>query len=131
MIQCNTKFARMGRKLISTLPEFEELRSGAARIVYLESDEEKTKDKKIVLGDCAKVAKRYAWCCPYDFMITVYTQNCAILNFDDDKYRILLRHELHHVGIDNDGDEPSFYIVPHDVEEFDEIIKECGLHWDR
>ena len=42
---------------------------------------------------------------------------------------MLIRHELHHVGIDFEGNENKYYIVPHDVEEFWEIINDNGLRW--
>ncbi len=48
-----------------------------------------------------------------DFFIVVYEPN--IEYFTDRQIEILLRHELHHVGIDFDGNENKYYIVPHDV----------------
>jgi len=36
-----------------------------------------------------------------------------------------MRHELKHIGI-KDG---RFFIVPHDVEDFSDIIEEHGMSW--
>ena len=49
--------------------------------------------------------------------------------FTDDQLRILLLHELMHVGIEKDGNEEKYRIVPHDVEEFKAIIERYGVDW--
>ena len=41
----------------------------------------------------------------------------------------LIRHELHHVGIEYTDTGPGYYVRPHDIEEFRVIIDECGLDW--
>lgn len=97
------------------------------RIAWLESFEEKKKVNKIVFADCRLVNDQYSWCCPYDFMITVYGPN--VIDFTPEQIEILLRHELMHIGIKQDGNTPNFYIVPHDVEEFYSIIDRFGLDW--
>ena len=38
------------------------------------------------------------------------------------------RWEFEYIGIDEKG---KAYKKAHDVEEFDDIIRECGLHWER
>ena len=50
-------------------------------------------------------------------------------DFTDKQLETLIRHELHHIGIDFSGNEIRYYIVPHDVEEFWDIINECGIDW--
>ena len=49
--------------------------------------------------------------------------------FTEEQLRILIRHELHHVGIEYTDLGLKYYIVPHDVEEFWEIIHDHGLEW--
>jgi hypothetical protein len=127
MMEHAREYRVIGRRLLRTLPEFEMLRDSGVRIAYLRSDEEKTKNRRIVFADCNRVNSRYAWCCPYDFFIVVYEPN--VRDFTERQKEILIRHELHHVGIDFDGSEAAWYIVPHDVEEFWDIINECGLDW--
>lgn len=110
------------------MPALQYIKDSAVRIAYLSSDEEKKKNYKVILGDCRKVNAQYEWCCKYDFMITLYEPNISQL--DDEQIEILLYHELQHVGIMNDGNEPKYYVVPHDIEEFWTIINTYGLTWD-
>lgn len=123
----NRKYRTIGQRLLRTLPEFSEIKESGVRIAYLSSDEEKKKNHRYIFAECCKVDKKYSWCCHYDFFIVVYEPN--IYYFSEKQIEILIRHELHHVGIDYSKDEIEFYVVPHDVEEFWEIINEHGLRW--
>jgi hypothetical protein len=49
--------------------------------------------------------------------------------FDEYQLSTLIRHELHHVGIAYTDNGISYFVRPHDVEEFWNIIRECGLDW--
>ena len=94
---------------------------------FVVSFKKKTKGKtKKVLGECKKTQDLYRLFCPYDFLIVIYDQNCVGLT--DDQMHTLIWHELLHIGIDEKG---KPYVKPHDVEEFDEIINECGLRWNK
>lgn len=89
-----------------------------------------TKEKKhgrtkLVLGECKKVSEIERVFCPYDFLIIIYEVNCAGLS--SDQMKILIWHELNHIGIDPKNGE--FFVKPHDVEEFDDIINAHGIHW--
>ena len=44
--------------------------------------------------------------------------------------KILILHELMHVGIIKDGNEESYFVRPHDIEDFRDIIVQYGLDWD-
>lgn len=121
------KYGIIARRLIKTLEEFGDIAASEVRIAYLSCDKEKTKDGKTVYGQCVKVNPLYSWCCRYDFFIIIYEPN--IVMFTDDQIETLIRHELHHVGVDFDGNEIRYYIVPHDVEEFRDIIRDKGLDW--
>ena len=127
-IERNRNYAAIGRRLIQNEPVFEEIRDSGVRIAYLSSYEEKRKNGKVILGECVLVKEQYKWCVPYDFMIIIYEPNCFDLNRK--QKRILIMHELMHVGIDQDSDDIKFKIVPHDVEEFWTIINRYGLTWD-
>ena len=107
-------------------PDFDEIRDFASFVV-LSSEEEKTKNKKIVMGECKLVQKLYKLFCPYDFLIIIYDVNAASLS--PEQMRILIEHELRHMGYDFDGDEPTPYIVPHDYEEFEKIMEKYGIDW--
>lgn len=127
MREKSKRYRTIAQRLIRTEAEFEEIKNSPVKIAYLSSDEEKKKNGKLVFGDCTKVDAKYKWSVPYDFFITVYEPNC--LGFTDKQFEILLKHELLHIGINNDGNESVYYIVPHDVEEFWSIIDEYGLDW--
>lgn len=116
-----------GRVLRKYKDEFEDILAFKPRIAYLYSDEEKKKRNKVILAECIPVSSQYQWCCHYDFMIVFYEPNIDMLT--DDQMETLMRHELHHVGIDFSGTEPSYYSVPHDYEEFEAIIEDKGLKW--
>lgn len=124
----NAKYTRIGRRMIASLPEFESIREGDVAIAFLASDVEKKKDGRLVFGDCTKVNKsRYDWCCAFDFFITIYEPN--IVDFNDTQLEALLFHELLHVGVNNDGIEPSFFVVPHDIEDFYAVMNKYGMNW--
>lgn len=88
---------------------------------------EKKANGKTVFGECEKIPAKYKWCVPCDFTITVFEPN--VERFTDDQLRILLLHELMHVGIEQDGNEEKYRIIPHDVEEFRAIIERYGVNW--
>ena len=123
----NRKYRLIGQKLLKTLDEFREIRESGVKVAYLASGKEKKQNKKTIFAECCKVDEKYRWCCKYDFFIVVYEPN--VFDFTDNQLEILIRHELHHIGIDYSKDEMTFYIVPHDVEEFWDIIREHGLNW--
>ena len=108
-------------------PDFDEIRDFASFVV-LSCEEQKTKNRKFVLGECKLVQNIYKLFCPYDFLIIIYDVNAASLS--PDQMKILIEHELRHMGYDFTKGEPTPYIVPHDVEEFDKIIEKWGLHWE-
>ena len=60
---------------------------------------------------------------PFDFVITFYWPNCE--NMTEEKLEMLMYHELRHVGF-GDG---TFTIIPHDVEDFRDVIDRWGLDW--
>lgn len=127
MMQHSKEYRLIANRLIRTLPEFKDIKDTDVKIAYLASDEEKRKNRKIVFADCNLVSSRYKWSCKYDFFIVVYQPN--VERFTPEQMETLLRHELHHVGIDFEGNENKYYVVPHDIEEFWDIINDKGLRW--
>lgn len=102
------------------------IKEAGVRIGFEYSDQAKTKRDKIVFGDCSKVKPREKAFMPakYDFIICFYEPNSMLL--DDEQQDILMWHELKHIGITPKG---NFYVVPHDVEDFSDILREYGLDW--
>lgn len=121
------KLHELGTELINTDKSLDYIKNSNVQIAYLVSDNEKKSKRRLVFGECEKVPDKYKWAIPYDFTITVYSLNTE--RFTDEQMRILLLHELMHIGIEVDGNEEHYYVVPHDVEDFKAIIDRFGLDW--
>ena len=119
----NKMYQEIAQDLIETRPELEEIKNSDVQIILLSSDNAKKNNKKIIFGQCEKIADRYKWGIPCDFTITVFEPN--VQEFTPEQIRILIFHELLHVGVD-DG---HFFIRPHDLEDFKLIIDEFGVNW--
>lgn len=120
-----TEYNEMVQDLIATIPELEPLRTSGVTVTFLQSDYDKKQQGKVVYGLTEKVSSKNRWAIPSDFTITIYTKN--IKDFNDEQVKILLEHELLHIGIDKDG---KPYIKPHDLEDFRSIIDKYGAYWD-
>ena len=122
------RYEEIARELIEGEEELAHLKVFAPRIAYLSSECAEKHKGKLVFGMCEKVPAKWHWRVPYDFTITVFEPNAAGL--DDEKLRILIFHELLHVGArETDEGEIKFSLVPHDVEEFRAIAERFGLDW--
>ena len=124
-MEINDEYTAIAEEIIKE-PDFDEIRDYASFVV-LSSEEEKTKNKQVVYGECKLVPKLYKLFCPYDFLIIIYDVNAA--SFSPEQMRILIEHELRHMGYDLEGNEPTPYIVPHDYEEFKQIMDKYGIDW--
>jgi hypothetical protein len=122
------EYAEMAAQIIDEEESLIDVANSHATIIYLGSDNEKKSKGKAVLGECERISDKYKWGIPADFTITVFEKNCA--GFTDDQLRILLFHELLHVGIEflDDGSE-RYSVKPHDYEDFKEITDRYGTEW--
>lgn len=125
--EISEEYARIGQDLIDTEPSLAHIKESQATIVYLSSEHEKKSGGKIVCGECEKVPQKWKWAVPCDFTITIFGPN--VERFTDEQMRILIFHELLHVAITKDGNEESYSVNPHDIEDFNEIIDRFGLDW--
>ena len=119
----NEKYQEIAQELIDTRPELQELKYSDVTVILLDSDCEKKSKKKTVFGQCEKIADKYKWGIPCDFTITLFKPN--IVGFTDQQIKILIFHELLHVGTDGD----KMFRRPHDLEDFKIIIDEYGSDW--
>lgn len=123
----NEEYTEIAAELIATEPQLEYIKHSNVQIGYLNSPYRKHGTNKIVHAECSKVPDKYKWSIPFDFLITVFDPNVA--DFTDAQIRILLYHELLHVGIDKASDDEKYYVVPHDLEDFKLIVDKFGTRW--
>lgn len=123
-------YAEIGMELIKTEDVLADIANSQATIIYLSSEHKKTSNGKIIHAECEKVSEKYKWGIPCDFTITVFEPN--VEGMTDEQLRILILHELLHVGIvfNSDGTE-SYNIKPHDLEDFKLIIDRYGTDWSK
>ena len=122
------EYAKIGQEWIEKDDIFIDIRNSQATIVYLVSEHKKTNNQKIVHAQCEKVADKYKWGIPADFTITVFEPN--VEGFTEEQKKILIFHELLHVGIEFNADgTESYSIRPHDLEDFKEVIDRYGTGW--
>ena len=127
--QINKNYEKIAQELIENTAELEYIKKSNVRIIYLESDNaKKNGTERLILGECEKVASKNQWAISADFTITVYKNNC--IGLSEEQIKILLFHELLHVGIDYGTDGGEVYSVKkHDLEDFKVIIDKYGTDW--
>ena len=127
----NENYQRIAESLIDTEPDLQYIKDSRVRIAYLESDQCRRDGKdRLVLGECEKVAAKNRWAINYDFTITLFRNN--LVGLSADQMRIVMFHELLHVGIEPgpDGDE-TYSVRKHDLEDFKLIIDRFGTDWNK
>ena len=123
------RIREMAVDVIKEHKDLQWIETSGIRICYMESDKEKKSKGQYIYGECIVVKDLYRWFCPFDFLIVLYRPNIAYMTKNQKK--ILLYHELLHVDMSEKDGEPRYHAAPHDVEEFDRIIEEYGLHWEK
>ena len=128
--ELSEEYANIGKEVIDKEESLIDIRNSRATIIYLTSENKKMAKGKKVCAECEKVPDKYKWSVPADFTITVFLPN--VEGFTEEQKRILMFHELKHVGIifNADGSE-SYSVVPHDYEDFKEIIDRYGTDWSK
>ena len=114
-------FTQMAEDLIENEEKLKHLRQAPIRIVYLESTHKKKSKGKIIHGQCEKVQEKNKWGIPADFTITIFQPN--VQGMSEEQLRILMMHELMHIGED-------YELAPHDLEDFRYIVDRFGVDWD-
>lgn len=95
-----------------------------ARIGFLTSTEYKSKSGIITFADTRAVKGVWTYYVPYDFIITFYIRYTDLLS--KEQLKILMWHELKHCGVKPNG---VFYLIPHDVQDFSDILDKHGHKW--
>ena len=121
------EYEELGLAVIDAVPELWMIRDAGIRIGFVSSFKEKKTGHKLVLGECIKLSELYSDLLHLDFLIVIYENN--IVGLSENQKKILLWHELKHIGVEEKDGEPVYIVNPHDREEFDSIIREVGLYW--
>ena len=124
----NQNFALIAQDLIDNEPELAYIKNSHVQIAYLESDSTKKDRDTLVHAECEKIAAKNRWAINYDFTITLFVNNN--IGMTEEQIRIMLFHELLHIGVEPgpDGDE-IYTIRNHDLEDFKVIINRYGTDW--
>ena len=127
----NQNYEAIAQDLIEKEPDLAYIKNSRVKITYLESDaRKKAGNDKFVLGECEKVAAKNKWAIISDFTITVFKNNC--IGMSEDQMRVLLFHELLHIGIEIGPEDDEIYSVrKHDLEDFKIIIDRFGTDWQK
>lgn len=125
MYEPSDELEELAREVMGENADVSPLGNPALKIVYLYSDKEKFKNGMYVFADTEKINDKVKTILHIDFIITFYSKACEAL--DHKQMKILMHHELKHVGFDSDSGKCK--IIPHDVEDFKDIIKEHGMDW--
>lgn len=125
--QINEHYAELSGELLREEKALNYIKESNVTIIYLSSEAERKNNGKLVLGQCEKVPDKYKWSVPADFTITLFEPNIEKLT--EEQIKILLFHELLHVGIEQDGNEEKYFVRPHDLEDFKLIIDKFGTEW--
>lgn len=117
----------LGNTVINSLPELGFIKDCEIKIGYVMCYEEKKHNGKSVMADCRKVTSVYAAYIPYDFIITFYDANISHLS--ENHLKVLMWHELKHIGINDKTLKTEYKIVPHEIEDFYSITDRLGTKW--
>ena len=123
MFEKSKDLEMIAKTVIEEHNDLKHLDNPSLRIVYMYCDKDKTSNGRKVYADTTKLNDKTKAVAGCDFIITFYKQVCATL--DNEKMKILMYHELRHVGF-KDG---KFSIIPHDVEDFQSIVETHGMNW--
>jgi len=120
MYERNCDYADLAEEIIAEHVELQWIPQEGINIDFLESDKEKKSNGKRTYAECKHLNELEQFYSGMDFAIIVYEPNAALL--DETQLRILIYHELLHVG-------KNGKVNPHDVEDFAAVINRFGSNW--
>lgn len=121
------KIEELLKGIIANTEDFIDIRVMEPRICVLNCDQAKKAEGRLVFADIKPVSEQYKALVDFDYIITVYEKNAALLS--PDQFNILLEHELRHIDIKNTAKGVVFGTVGHDFEDFYAIINKYGMEW--
>lgn len=125
IIDCepSEELRQLGEKVINKISELSYIREFDIKIGYVLSFEAKRNKGRMAFADCRKVNGPYKGYLPYDFIITFYEPNIALLS--ENQKKIVMWHELLHIMVGPKG----LTVRPHDTEDFDSILSLLGIRY--
>lgn len=127
MYEVSKELTELAYKLAEAVEELNYIKDLGITFCVLTSDKEKKSNHKIIFAECKKISEFEKTFCPYEFVIVVYLPNAELL--DDNQMKVLLWHEMRHIGVEEGTGEPKYYVYPHDIEDFRSIIDKFGMDW--
>lgn len=124
MFELRESLRNLAEQVMDKYPEFDVLKATAVSIAYQVSDKSKTTNGKRVYAETTKVPEKFKAIVNCDFIITFYVEPDDLA---PEKLELLMYHELKHVGYNPSSG--SCKIIPHDVEDFSDIIVKHGFNW--
>lgn len=115
---------KLATKVMAENEIFSHLSSDDCRIAFQVCESTKTNGGKTVYADTERVKDKLKAFLPYDFIITFYKDGAELSTEMKER---LMYHELKHVGFE--PEEKKFSIIPHDVEDFKDLIEKWGVDW--
>lgn len=134
----NKNYEMIAADLIEKEDIFEDIKENNIRIRVLESNKPAPKKGRVVLGECRKISEKTKDMFQAigmeengipDFIVIIYKER--ITGFTPEQLRILIMHELLHIGVKENSDtgEVTYHIAKHDLEDFRFIIDQYGPYW--
>ena len=123
----DNELERIVWEIVAQEKDFFDIRVAEPRICVLTCDQKKMSEGRIVYADICTVPDKYKALAEFDYIITVYENNAAMLS--ENGIRILLEHELRHICIKITAKGIVFSLIGHDIEEFYAIIDKYGMEW--
>lgn len=123
----NTETEQAVWQIVAEIEDFEDIRIAQPKICVLDCSKPKKSEGRLIFADIKPVPEQYKALCEFDYIITIYTHNTALLN--EMQFKILLEHELRHVNIVNGRKGIVYGTVGHDFEDFYAIIDKYGMGW--
>lgn len=120
--QPSVELKKLADRIIKRFTCFEHINLYDIRIGFVNNENYKRPGGRTVYADTVKVSDTYKPWLPYDFIITFYGDSDTLT---ENQRKVLMYHELKHVGIGQKG----LKIVQHDVEDFKIILDEHGIDW--
>lgn len=113
----------LGEAVIKAMPELHIIPDLDIKVAYVRGYYPKRDKGKEIQADCRKTTGTYTAFLPYDFVITFYEPNISQLS--ENQRKILMLHELRHIGVGERG----LRIENHEVEDFVSILHRYGIEW--